>query len=126
MARQALLPGWASSPNATPRLQRHLRGRRRERSSEGRGMIVEQLVPPLGAVELDSVFDGLRDGTGVAEPFADGTLAFFSEVSRRLASSPSTAGLPDVRALAFWMRRSHLASLKGQFEALMVPGTVRL
>jgi hypothetical protein len=89
-------------------------------------MIVEQLVPPLGAVELDSVFDGLRGGAGVAEPFADGSLAFFAEVSRRLASSPSTAGLPDVRALAFWMRRSHLASLKGQFEALRVPGTVRL
>ncbi len=89
-------------------------------------MIVEQLVPARGPVELDSVFSGLRGGTGVSEPFGDDTLSFFAEVSRRLGSSPSTATMPEVRALAFWMRRSHLASLKGQFEALTVPGTVRL
>jgi hypothetical protein len=89
-------------------------------------MIVEQLVPALGPVELDSVLDGLADGPGVAEPFADGTLAFFAEVSRRLSSSPSTAAMPDVRALGFWMRRSHLMSLKSDFEASSVPGTVRL
>jgi hypothetical protein len=89
-------------------------------------MIVEQLVPARGPVELDSVFSGLSSGPAVTEPFADGTLAFFAEVSRRLASNPSTAAMPDVRALAFWMRRSRLASLKRQFEALNVPGAVRL
>ena len=31
-------------------------------------MIVEQLVPPLGAVELDSVFDGLRRNRAPSEP----------------------------------------------------------
>lgn len=89
-------------------------------------MIVEQLVPARGPVELDSLFSELRGGAGVVEPFADGTIAFFSEVSRRLGSSPSTAAMTDVRALAFWMRRSHLISLKRQFEALKAPGTVRL
>ena len=89
-------------------------------------MIVEQLVPARGHVELDLVFEGLRAGPGVTRPFADGTLAFFGEISRRLASSPSTAALPDVRALAFWMRRSQLATLKAQFEAMKAPGTVRL
>ena len=89
-------------------------------------MNVEQLVPARGSVELDTVFAGLRDGAGTAEPFADGTIAFFAEVSRRLGSSPSTAALPDVRALAFWMRRSQLISLKAQFEAATTPGTVRL
>jgi hypothetical protein len=89
-------------------------------------MIVEQLVPARGYVELDAVFSGLDGGTGVVEPFADGTLAFFAEVSRRLGSSPATAPMPEVRALAFWMRRSHLATLKDQFRALRTPGTVRL
>ena len=89
-------------------------------------MIVEQLVPGRGNVELDTLFESLKDGAGTAEPFADGTLAFFAEVSRRLGSSPSTVALPDVRALAFWMRRSLLMSLKSQFEATTTPGTVRL
>jgi hypothetical protein len=88
-------------------------------------MIVEQLVPANGSQELATVLSGLRAGTGVAQPFADGTIAFFTEVSRRLGSSSSTAAMPDVRALAFWMRRSHLVSLKSQFEALSTPGTVR-
>ena len=88
-------------------------------------MIVDQLVPAHGLVELDSVLDGIHAGPGVTEPFADGTLAFFSEVSSRLASN-ATAAMPDVRALAFWMRRSHLAQLKGQFEALKAPGTLRV
>ena len=89
-------------------------------------MIVEQVVPDRGNVELDTVFDGLRDGAGTAEPFAEGTMAFFAEVSRRLGASPATAAMPDVRALAFWMRRSQLASLKAQFEAGITAGTVRL
>jgi hypothetical protein len=89
-------------------------------------MIVEQLVPSRGTVELDTVFAGLRNGAGTAEPFAEGTIAFFAEVSRRLGSSPSTAAMPDVRALAFWMRRSQLMSLKAQFEAATTPGTIRL
>ena len=89
-------------------------------------MIVDQFVPARGPVELESVFTTLRDGPGVAEPYADATLTFFAEVSRRLGSSPSTAGMTDVRALAFWMRQSQLAALKQQFEALTVPGTMRL
>lgn len=89
-------------------------------------MIVDQLVPARGVVELDSVLDGIQGGPGVAEPFADGTLAFFSEVSTRLASNAATAAMPDVRALAFWMRRSHLVELKGQFQALKAPGTLRV
>lgn len=89
-------------------------------------MIVEQLVPARGHVELEAVLGGLDAGTGVAEPFADSTLAFFAEVSRRLGSSPATAAMPEVRALAFWMRRSNLSTLKDQFRTLRVPGSVRL
>ena len=89
-------------------------------------MIVEQLVPARGFVELDSVFSGLDDGAGIAEPFADGTIAFFSEVSRRLGSNPATAPMPDLRALAFWMRRSHLLELERQFRDSNAPGSLRL
>lgn len=89
-------------------------------------MNVEQLVPARGLVELDSVFGELVDGTGVAEPFGEGIVEFFAEFSRRLGSDSATAALPDVRALSFWMRRAHLASLKAQFESLKAPGTVRL
>jgi hypothetical protein len=89
-------------------------------------MIVEQLVPARGPVELDSVFSELTGGIGVAEPFGDDIVEFFAEYSRRLGSNSAIAALPDVRALSFWMRRSHLAALKAQFETLRVPGTVRL
>jgi acyl-CoA reductase-like NAD-dependent aldehyde dehydrogenase len=34
--------------------------------------------------------------------------------------------MPDVRALAFWMRKPHLVDLKRQFEAANTPGSVRL
>ena len=53
-------------------------------------MIVEQLVPSRGTVELDTVFAGLRNGAGTAEPFAEGTITFFAEVSRRLGSGPGS------------------------------------
>lgn len=89
-------------------------------------MIVEQLVPALGAVDLDSVLARMADRSGAAAPFAEGTLAFFSEVSRQLGSSPSTAAMPEVRALAFWMRRAQLIRLREQFEELQRPGTLRL
>ncbi len=89
-------------------------------------MIVEQLVPSRGSVDLDSVLSGIQRGPGLVEPFAEGTLAFFTEVSNRLASNAATAAMPDVRALAFWMRRSHLAELRGQFQALTSPGTLRV
>jgi hypothetical protein len=89
-------------------------------------MIVEQLVPARGLVELDSVLSDIQRGNGVVEPFADSTVAFFAEVSRRLGSNPATAPMPDVRALGFWMRRSHLMDLKGQFQASTTPGSVRV
>lgn len=89
-------------------------------------MIVEQLVPARGLVELDSVLSDIQRGHGVVEPFADGTLAFFAEISRRLGSTAATAPMSDVRALGFWMRRSHLAELSRQFQGLAAPGSVRV
>jgi Acyl-CoA reductase (LuxC) len=89
-------------------------------------MIVEQLVPARGDVDLDSVLAGLQADAGVIGPFADETVAFFAEVGRRLTSDPTTAAIPDLRALAFWMRRSHLVELKRQFESLAAEGTLRL
>ena len=89
-------------------------------------MTVEQLVPARGLVEIGSVLDALDDGPGLAEPFADSTLAFFVDVGRRLSAHPSSAAMPDLRALAFWMRPAGLHALKEQFDSTLVPGTVRL
>jgi hypothetical protein len=89
-------------------------------------MIVEQLVPARGPVELESVLSDLRDGARPRGPFEQGTIDFFAEVSRRLSSSAMTAAMPEVRALGFWMRRSQLVSLRDQFSAMNAPGTVRL
>jgi hypothetical protein len=89
-------------------------------------VIVEQVVPPRGDVDLDDVLVRLDSTAEVLEPFAESTIAFFAEVGRRLATDPATSGMPDLRALAFWMRRSHLLELQRQFEALEISGSLRL
>lgn len=63
------------------------------------------------------------------EPFADSILAFCADFSRRLGRA--SRGIPELTALAFWMRKSELMRLQEQFlllqtrETLLVPrGTV--
>lgn len=87
-------------------------------------MKLELLVPEAGTVELDAVLDRLRAPQASLPPFAEVTSAFMSRLSRELFRSSETSGVPEVQALAFWMRRAELHRLEDQYKRLADPGTV--
>jgi hypothetical protein len=89
-------------------------------------VIFEQLVPDSGSVELDAVLASFDAGRTPSDPFSDDAVGFFVEVARRLTANPATAAMPDIRALAFWMRRAHLLELQHEFRSGIPRGSIRL
>lgn len=72
----------------------------------------------------DDVEDALatvRDADAL-EPFADEIVAFCADFSRRL--SKASRSIPELTALAFWMRKAELVRLRGEFAQLATPETL--
>ncbi|PID97010.1 MAG: gamma-glutamyl phosphate reductase [Actinomycetales bacterium] len=76
---------------------------------------VQLLVPARGSVELGEVLTQLA-AVPTATPFAEDTTEFVAEFSRGL--SRAGRGLPELEALAFWMRRSAIRQLRDQHRGL--------
>lgn len=49
-------------------------------------------------------------------PFAALLLEFCSELSKRILNYPGIRQFPDVLALGYWLRKSHLEAIKNRFE----------
>ena len=60
--------------------------------------------------------------TRAIEPFADDVVSFCHDFSRRLARAGR--GVPELVALAFWMRRAELVRLREEFERLATTETL--
>jgi len=74
-------------------------------------MNVRQLIPD--PVEIEP-FDlpALQDGGYMLKPFDERTLGFLNDLSRRILTDGRLKTLPEMAALGFWLRRSHLKELQ--------------
>jgi hypothetical protein len=86
---------------------------------------VNQIVPAVGAVELEQLLSDFASADfATVAPFCEELLDVCAELSAALFRSPETRAFPEIRALAFWMRRAELQRLKQQFDSLATNRTV--
>jgi hypothetical protein len=81
-------------------------------------LVVDLTEAPDRAAEVAAAIERAP----VTEPFSDEILAFCADFSRRLGKA--SKGIPELTALAFWMRRSELVRLREQFRSLGTPETL--
>jgi hypothetical protein len=90
------------------------------------GVNVERLVPRLDAVEIGELLDGLRAAPRRhTEPFHPLRVDFAHAVSRAIFAHPRSKAFPEMRAVAFWLRRGAVAPLADRFAALEAASTLR-
>jgi hypothetical protein len=87
-------------------------------------MIVEQVVPAPGRIELEDVLAELAAPRAPSTPFNDEIIAFCADFSRRIFRDEQAGKYPELQALAFWMRKAELARLAGEFGQLRKTGAV--
>lgn len=89
-------------------------------------MIVQQLVPHSESVELSSVLNSIAEAPCLS-PFSNELTAMFDGLSAALFSDPEAKRFPELQALAFFIRRSAIRSLrKGFIENGERPELVRI
>ncbi len=99
-----------------PRLQRHAcRGSGAGKLMSGSNLICELSIGRDGAAKARSILHNLESAT-TQRPFSDQVLAFAGEFARRLRRA--SRGVPELTALAHWMRKAELGRLHGEFESL--------
>ena len=81
-------------------------------------LVVDLTETPERAGEIAEAIEGAP----ATEPFAEEVLAFCADFSRRLGKAAK--GIPELAALAFWMRKSELVRLHEQFRSLQTPETL--
>ncbi|HVV46141.1 MAG TPA: acyl-CoA reductase [Bryobacteraceae bacterium] len=87
-------------------------------------MIIEQLVPAAGRVELDQVLAELTAPGTPSTPFNEEIIAFCADFSRRIFRDEQAGKYPELQALAFWMRKAELARLAAEFGQLRKTGAL--
>jgi hypothetical protein len=87
---------------------------------------VERLVPGVGAVDVGELLCGLRSAPrSHAEPFSSLRIDLSDTVSRAIFRHPRSRAMPEVRAVAFWLRRAAVSRLRDRFAALETAGVLR-
>lgn len=74
-------------------------------------MIVEQLVPTKQNIDLSEVCDSFKFAQ-CQTPFADNLVALIDDVAQLLFSDQAARQYPELQALAFFMRRSNVLSMR--------------
>jgi hypothetical protein len=95
-------------PRSTPSL-------RHERCTVSEGLQVSVELPLGVQGSLPVLLEQLRDAP-TARPYSEETLRFCAAFAQRLGRA--TRGMPELQALAFWMRRAELHRLRDEFAAL--------
>lgn len=68
---------------------------------------------------IDKTWNEYLLQTALAEPlpiFSNVCVSFISEVSQSILANQRFRKFPELMALAFWMRKTHLMELKREFE----------
>jgi hypothetical protein len=84
---------------------------------------VEQLAPDAGRRDIRAILGDLASAPRLM-PFADVVVAFSDAVSRRLFSAPAGRAYPELRVLAYWLRRAAVQRLGESFGGEAPQGTV--
>lgn len=84
-------------------------------------VMVRRLVPDPAEVALDDVLAGLA-AAPVLEPFSDELIDACDAVSRALLRDVAARRMPELVALAYWLRRSSSVALREQFRAMDTGG----
>jgi len=79
---------------------------------------VELLVPERGPTDLAELVAQLGRSQPVIAPFSDDIVELCAAISRELFRSRETESIPEVQALAFFMRRAELKRLKDGYEQI--------
>lgn len=78
-------------------------------------MKVELLVPERGPTDLAELVAQVGRSQPVIAPFSDDVVELCAAISRELFRSSETDSIPEVQALAFFMRRAELKRLKDSY-----------
>jgi hypothetical protein len=87
-------------------------------------MDVELLVPKAGSASLAEVVSLLSEPTLRLPPFSDSTLDLCAGLSQAIFRDREASRFPELLALAFWMRKAELISLRSQFHATSQPEAI--
>ena len=85
--------------------------------------VITRLAPDPGPVTVPALLAALTRPPGLA-PFAPEALAFLTALHRGLIDAPDARQLPELQALAFWLRPAALARLARDFQAGLPAGTL--
>ena len=80
-------------------------------------MEVELLVPQVRRASLEEVVALLSGQTESLPPFSDRSLDFCAGLSQAIFGDHEASRFPELLALAFWMRKAELITLRSQFQA---------
>lgn len=89
-------------------------------------MDVDLLVPKVRSADLREVVSLLSEQTPQGLPFSDSTLDLCAGFSQAIFRDREASRFPELLALAFWMRKSELISLRSQFHATSHSDTVEV
>lgn len=89
-------------------------------------MTVERLVPRHDAVDVGELLHALRASPRLhTEPFHPLRIDFAHALSRAIFEHPRSSALPEMRAVAYWLRRAEVTRLAERFAALETAGALR-
>lgn len=74
------------------------------------------LLLPSAAPELETQLDGLTS-IGTLTPFDPVIVDFIDAVSKAVLLDPAMRRMPEMMAVAYWMRKAHVLELRKAFEA---------
>ncbi len=90
-------------------------------------MIVEQVVPRQGPVDVAELVEGLRGAPRRrAAPFDPIRIDFGDAVARAIFKHPRARAHPALMAVAFWLRREPVGRLAERFAAMEAAGAPRV
>jgi hypothetical protein len=88
-------------------------------------MNVQLLSPENTTIELQNI-PAFSGGDYVVKAFDERTIQFFDALSKKILGHSSINRLPEMVALAFWIRKANLNSIKGENSYLFTQNNVLL
>jgi len=88
-------------------------------------MNIRLIAPVEDEIPLNALLDALS-ARGPQAPFSDSHIDCCVRLSRSLFADREARAFPALQALAFWLRRAELLSLREEFAALVRPGILRV
>jgi len=76
---------------------------------------IDVVIPALGTTNVNDLLAKLGQSS-LSEPFSEERIEFVSDLSRAL--SRTARGVPEIQALAYWMRKSEVHRLAENFKRL--------